>query len=228
VKPEPPQTRTGKRVAIVGSGPAGLAAAAQLNKAGHRVTVYERADRIGGLLMYGIPNMKLDKNVVERRVNLLRAEGVEFVTGAHVGRRDDFPVGHMTRIMEERGCPVKYVDPRQLREEHDALLLATGATQPRDLPIPGRQLRGIYFAMDYLTRNTKSLLDSHLSDAAYVSARGKDVIVIGGGDTGADCIGTALRQGCRSLVNFELLERPPDQRGPTNPWPQWPRTYRLD
>lgn len=228
VRPEPPRSRTGKRVAIVGSGPAGLAAAAQLNKVGHKVTVFERADRIGGLLMYGIPNMKLDKCVVERRINVLREEGVEFVTRAHVGRREDFVVGHMTRIMEERGCEIKYIDPNVLREEYDAVLLSTGATKPRDLPIPGRNLQGIHFAMEFLTRNTKSLLDSKLADASYISAKDKDVIVIGGGDTGADCIGTALRHGCRSLVNFELLDRPPDRRAANNPWPQWPRIFRVD
>ncbi len=228
IQPRPPQSRTGKKVAIVGSGPAGLAAAAQLNKAGHRVTVYERADRIGGLLMYGIPNMKLDKGVVERRVNLLREEGVEFVTCAHVGRPESFPSGHMTQIMEERGCKVQYIDPNELREKYDALLLATGATKPRDLPIPGRDLRGVHFAMDFLARNTKSLLDDNLNNGHYISAQGKDVIVIGGGDTGADCIGTSLRHGCRSLANFELLPQPPAQRASDNPWPEWPRILRAD
>ncbi len=207
IVPQPPQQRTGKRVAIIGSGPAGLAAADQLNKAGHQVTVFERADRIGGLLMYGIPNMKLEKEVVERRLNLMRAEGVEFVTGADVGRT---------------------VDPHKLLAEYDALLLATGATRPRDLPIPGRELRGVHFAMEFLTANTKSLLDSQHRDGNYISARDKDVIVIGGGDTGTDCIGTSLRHGCRSLVNFELLPKPPDERAPDNPWPQWPRIYRVD
>jgi NAD(P)H-dependent glutamate synthase small subunit len=228
VKPNPPKSRTGKKVAIVGSGPAGLAAAAQLNKAGHKVTVYERADRIGGLLMYGIPNMKLDKKVVERRVNLLREEGVEFITCAHVGKKEDFPSGHMTQIMQERGCEIHYIDPGELREKFDALLLATGATQPRDLPIPRRELKGVHFAMDFLTRNTKSLLDTHLENGYYISAKDKDVIVIGGGDTGADCIGTSLRHGCRSLVNFELLPQPPAERAPDNPWPEWPRIYRAD
>jgi NAD(P)H-dependent glutamate synthase small subunit len=227
---EPPARRTGKKVAVVGSGPAGLAAAAQLNKVGHRVTVYERADRIGGLLMYGIPNMKLDKDVVQRRVDLLREEGVEFVTCAHVGKKEQFEPGHMTRIMEERGCSVRYVDPAELLEKFDALLLATGATRPFDptAKCPGRNLAGIYFAMDFLTRNTKSLLDSQLADGNYVSAKGKHVVVIGGGDTGADCIGTSLRHGCKSLVNFELLTRPPAGRAEDNPWPQWPRIFRVD
>ena len=227
---QPPSERTGLRVAVVGSGPAGLAAAAQLNKAGHSVTVYERADRIGGLLMYGIPNMKLDKRVVERRVNLLREEGVEFVTCAHVGREEDFPSGHMTQIMQERGCEIQFIDPQELIDEFDAVLLATGATKSFDPTsrCPGRDLKGIHLAMDFLTRNTKSLLDSELADGKYLSARDKNVIVIGGGDTGADCIGTSLRHGAKSIVNFELLDIPPAERAPNNPWPQWPRVYRVD
>ena len=227
---QPPKERTGKRVAIVGSGPAGLAAAAQLNKVGHHVTVYERADRIGGLLMYGIPNMKLDKGVVQRRVDLLAAEGVEFVTSAHVGKKEDFPPGHMTQIMLERGCPVQFIDPNQLADQFDALLFATGATKPFDPTgrCPGRELKGIHLAMDFLTRNTKSLLDTHLENGHYISAKGLDVIVIGGGDTGADCIGTSIRHGCKSLANFELLECPPPKRALNNPWPQWPRVYRVD
>jgi glutamate synthase (NADPH/NADH) small chain len=212
VVPQPPPSRTGKSVAIIGSGPAGLSAAAQLNKVGHSVTVYERADRIGGLLMYGIPNMKLDKGVVERRINLLREEGVKFVVNADVGHKDS----------------ANYVDPKKLYEENDAVLLATGATRPNDLTIPGRGLGGIYFAMEFLTANTKSLLDSRLEDGQYISAKDKDVIVIGGGDTGTDCIGTSMRHGCRSLVNFELLPKPPKERAPDNPWPQWPRIYRTD
>jgi glutamate synthase (NADPH/NADH) small chain len=230
VVPQPPSERTGQRVAIVGSGPAGLAAAAQLNKAGHSVTVYERADRIGGLLMYGIPNMKLDKGVVERRINLLKAEGVEFITCAHVGREQDFPSGHMTQIMQERGCKVQFIDPQELIDEYDAVLLATGATKSFDptARCPGRDLKGIHLAMDFLTRNTKSLLDSDLAAGTYLSAKGKNVIVIGGGDTGADCIGTSLRHGATSIANFELLDVPPEKRAPNNPWPQWPRVYRVD
>ncbi|MBP87028.1 MAG: glutamate synthase [Planctomycetaceae bacterium] len=228
VKPRPPSMRTGKQVAIIGSGPAGLAAADQMNKVGHTVTVYERADRIGGLLMYGIPNMKLDKSVVERRITLLRQEGVTFITNAHVGKKEDFASGHMTQIMEERGCPLQYVDPNKLVAENDAVLLATGATKPRDLPISGRDLKGVHFAMDFLTRNTKSLLDSQLNDRANISAAGKKVIVIGGGDTGADCIGTSLRHGATSIVNFELLDQPPVERASNNPWPQWPRVFRID
>ncbi len=207
VVPRAPSERTGKKVAVVGSGPCGLAAAQQLNAAGHKVTVYERADRLGGLLMYGIPNMKLDKDVVERRVQLLRDEGVEFVVNADVG---------------------KNIDVKQLIDDNDALLLATGATLARDLQIPGREAKGIHLAMEFLTGNTKSLLDSNLEDGNYISARDKNVIVIGGGDTGTDCIGTSLRHGCKSLINFELLPRPPAERAPDNPWPHWPRTYRED
>jgi NAD(P)H-dependent glutamate synthase small subunit len=209
IKPEPPAHRSGKKVAIVGSGPAGLAAAAQLNKAGHTVTVYERADRIGGLLMYGIPNMKLDKSYVERRVNLLREEGITFVTNADVG---------------------KNVDPKQLHADNDAVLLATGATNANDFTAkcPGRQLKGIHFAMEFLTTNTQHLLDHGSQNGHTISAAGKNVVVIGGGDTGTDCIGTSLRHGCKALVNFEILDRPPNERAANNPWPQWPRIYRTD
>jgi glutamate synthase (NADPH/NADH) small chain len=228
---QPPSIRTGKRVAIVGSGPAGLACADQLNSVGHEVTVYERADRIGGLLMYGIPNMKLGKDVVDRRVNLLREEGITFVTNTHVGRKEDFEPGHMTQIMEERGCEVRYVDPAELLERNDALVLATGATRPFDPTdsAPGRhELQGIHLAMDFLTRSVKSWLDSDFEDGAFISAKDKNVIVIGGGDTGADCIGTSLRHGCTDVVNLELLDRPPNERGPNNPWPEWPRIFRVD
>jgi NAD(P)H-dependent glutamate synthase small subunit len=207
VQPRTPPERTGRRVAIVGSGPAGLAAADQLNSAGHHVTVYERADRIGGLLMYGIPNMKLDKQVVERRIDLMRRAGIEFVTNADVG---------------------KTIDPLELRTQYDALLLATGATRPRDLDVPGRSLKGVHFAMEFLTANTKSLLDSNLTDGKYIDAKGKHVVVIGGGDTGADCIGTSLRHGCTSMVNIELLGQPPAERAPDNPWPLWPKILRTD
>ncbi len=207
----PPAARTGKRIAIIGSGPAGLSAAAQLNRAGHLVTVYERADRIGGLLMYGIPNMKLDKGIVDRRVDLLRAEGVVFITSADVG---DGSNGTF--------------DTRRLVEANDAVLFATGATVPRDLSIPGRELSGIHFAMDFLRANTRSLLDSAHADGDYISAKDKSVIVIGGGDTGADCIGTSLRHGCRSLVNFEILPQPPSGRADDNPWPTWPKIFRVD
>ncbi|KAJ8327840.1 glutamate synthase [NADH] [Batrachochytrium dendrobatidis] len=205
--PNPPQTRTGKRVAIVGSGPAGLAAADQLNKAGHTVTVYDRNDRFGGLLMYGIPNMKLDKSIVQRRVDLLAAEGVTFIPNAHVGKR---------------------ISPNEIKQANDVMLLAVGATWPRDLPIKNRNLDGIHFAMEFLQRNTKSLMDSSLKDGTYLSAKGKDVIVIGGGDTGTDCIGTSLRHGAKSIVNFELMPQPPETRNKSNPWPEYPRVFRVD
>ena len=207
--PNPPPHRTGKTVAIIGSGPAGLAAADQLNKAGHTVTVYERSDRIGGLLMYGIPNMKLDKNIVQRRVDFMAAEGIKFVTSTSIGPDSDFSL-------------------QSLREKHNAVVIATGATVARDLKIPNRELDGIHFAMQFLHRNTKSLLDSGLVDGEYISARGKDVIVIGGGDTGNDCIGTSVRHGAKSVTNFELLPQPPPERARDNPWPQWPRIYRVD
>ncbi len=208
VLPNPPQQRTGKKVAVVGSGPAGLAAADQLNKAGHLVTVFERSDRIGGLLMYGIPNMKLDKQaVVNRRVKLMEQEGVKFVTNTHIGRD---------------------IDASELLNQFDAIVLAVGATKPRDLPAPGRQLKGIHFAMEFLHANTRSLLDSQHKDGHFISAKDKNVIVIGGGDTGTDCIGTSLRHGCKSLVNFELLDQPPAARAADNPWPQWPKIFRVD
>ncbi len=230
VVPLPPTLETGKRVAIVGSGPAGLAAAQQLRRRGHGVTVFERADRIGGLLMYGIPFMKLGKDVVERRLEQMREEGVEFRTCVHVGNRSDFEAGHMTGIMKEGGLNITVVDPKELLEEYDTLLLATGATKPFDPTgrCPGRDLEGIHFAMDFLTRNTKSLLDSDLQDGEFISAKGKNVVVIGGGDTGADCIGTSLRHGATSIVNFELLSKPPAERSENNPWPEWPRVYRVD
>lgn len=203
---EPPEQRTGKKVAVIGSGPAGLTAADQLNKAGHLVTVYERADRIGGLLQYGIPNMKLSKKAVQRRVDKMTEEGVTFKTGVNVGVD---------------------VSPKELQSEFDAVLLACGATKPRDLPIPGREAKGVHFAMDFLTSNTKQRVHSDNLGAEFISAEGKDVIVIGGGDTGTDCIGTSLRHGCRSMVNFELLPQPPAERADDNPWPEWPRIFRV-
>ncbi|XP_024978754.1 glutamate synthase 1 [NADH], chloroplastic-like [Cynara cardunculus var. scolymus] len=208
--PRPPLKRTGKKVAIVGSGPAGLAAADQLNRVGHSVTVFERADRIGGLMMYGVPNMKTDKiDVVQRRVDLMAKEGVNFVVNANVGND-----------------PVYSIE--KLHKDNDALILAVGSTKPRDLPVPGRELSGIHFAMEFLHANTKSLLDSNLQDGKNISAKGKKVVVIGGGDTGTDCIGTSIRHGCSSIVNLELLPKPPKTRAPGNPWPQWPRILRVD
>jgi glutamate synthase (NADPH/NADH) small chain len=204
---EPPPIRTGKRVAVVGSGPAGLACAAQLNRAGHAVTVFERADRIGGLLMYGIPNMKLDKGVVERRVRLMADEGIRFVTSTEIGR---------------------HIPPERLVKDYDALVLAGGATAARDLPVEGRQFEGIHLAMEFLHANTKSLLDSGLADGHYLSARGRRVVVIGGGDTGTDCVGTAIRHGAASVTQLEIRPRPPDGRAADNPWPQWPKVFRVD
>jgi glutamate synthase (NADPH/NADH) small chain len=202
-----PPHRTGKKVAVVGSGPAGLACAAQLNSAGHRVTVFERDDRIGGLLMYGIPNMKLDKGVIQRRINLMKDGGIDFVTNTEVGR--DFAA-------------------KRLLEDFDAAVLCIGATKPRNLPVEGRDLEGINFAMDFLAGNTKSILDDNDRDDGLISADDKDVIVIGGGDTGTDCVGTSLRHGCRSVVQLEILPKPPLERLPDNPWPHWPKIYKLD
>lgn len=206
IVPEPPEVRTGKKVAIIGSGPAGLSCAAQLNKAGHNVTVYERDDRIGGLLMYGIPNPHLDKDIVQRRVDILKEEGINFVTGVEVG---------------------KDMKAEEIISQNDAVVICTGATEPRDLQIEGRELNGIYFAMQFLRRNTKSLLDSNLEDGNYISAKGKDVIVLGGGDTGTDCVATCVRHECKSLVQFEILSKPPLERSADNPWPQWPKIYSL-
>jgi len=234
VAADPPKQRTGKKVAVVGSGPAGLCAAAQLNKAGHNVTVFERADRPGGLLMYGIPNMKLDKQeIVLRRLKQLEAEGVRFVCNTEVGG----VVARASRPCEERPAATNGQDARataaaifpaeKMLAEFDAVILATGATRPRDLPIEGRQLKGVHYAMEFLTANTKSVLDGK-KNGGFISAAGKDVVVIGGGDTGTDCVGTAMRHVCRSLVQVEILPKPPMERAADNPWPEWPKVYRLD
>jgi glutamate synthase (NADPH/NADH) small chain len=207
VLPEPPKVRTGKKVAVIGSGPAGLAAAEQLNRAGHLVTVLEREDRPGGLLMYGIPNMKLDKRgILLRRIELMEQSGIKFLCNANVGDN---------------------VEAQLLLRDFDATVVCTGATQPRDLPVEGRKLQGVHFAMEYLTASTRALLDGG-PDACPIHARGKDVVVIGGGDTGTDCVGTALRQGCRSVTQIEIMARPPLDRAADNPWPEWPKVYKLD
>ena len=207
IRPRPPKVRTGKKIAVVGSGPAGLAAADQLNRRGHLVTVFERADRVGGLLMYGIPNMKLQKEFVQRRVDLMAAEGVTFRTGCDVGRD---------------------VSAQALLEEYDAVILACGAKKARDLSVTGRDGKGIYFAVDFLTSTTRALLDTGLEKGSYLDAVGKDVIIVGGGDTGNDCVGTAIRHGCRSVVQIEMMPKAPDQRAESNPWPQWPRVCKTD
>jgi len=204
IVPRPPSVRTSKRVSIVGSGPAGLACADQLNKAGHSVTVFEKSDRVGGLLMYGIPNMKLDKKSVQRRVDLLEQEGIQFIVNTEIG--NNYPA-------------------KDLLRDFDAVVLCGGASKPRDLNVEGRPLKGIHFAMDFLRANTKALLDGN---APGLSAKGTDVIVIGGGDTGTDCVATAIRQGCRSLVQFEILPQLASERASDNPWPQWPRVHRMD
>ncbi|MGI2328044.1 glutamate synthase subunit beta [Planococcus sp. YIM B11945] len=208
VVPEPPKSRTGKKVAVIGSGPAGLAAAAQLNKAGHLVTVFEKSDRVGGLLTYGIPEMKLSYDVVKRRVDILEQEGISFITNAEVGK--DVPAA-------------------ALRSDFDAVILCTGATVHRDIQVEGRELKGIEFAMDFLHSSTKSLLDSNLQDGQYISAEGKDVIVIGGGDTGTDCLATAVRHNCRSLVQFDVYDKKGAVRDEVgNPWPQYPKIHRIE
>ena len=207
VKPRPPKTRTGKTAAVVGSGPSGLACADKLNRLGHTVTVFEKDDRVGGLLMYGIPNMKLEKSVIDRRVAIMEAEGVVFRTGVEIG---------------------KDVQAESLKKDFDAVVLCIGAKKPRDLVAPGRDCNGIYFAVDFLAASTKSLLDSKLTDGKFISAKGKDVIVIGGGDTGTDCVATAIRHGCKSVTQFEILPAAPIERNDKNPWPEWPKTFKTD
>ena len=207
IQPEPPKVRTGKRIAVIGSGPSGLAAADQLNHRGHQVTVFERSDRIGGLLRYGIPNMKLEKQVIDRRVDIMKAEGVEFVTGANVGID---------------------VKPARLMREYDAVILACGASNPRDIKVPGRESKGIYFAVDYLTMVTKSLLNSNLQDGKIPAVKDKKVMVIGGGDTGNDCVGTSIRLGAASVIQLEMMPKAPDTRADDNPWPEWPKICKTD
>ena len=207
IKPEPPEVRTGKTVAIVGSGPSGLCVAEYLNRRGHSVTVYERSDRVGGLLMYGIPNMKLEKHIIDRKLNVMKDEGVEFVTEANIGQN---------------------IKAKKIMDDYDAVVLAVGASNPRDINAPGRDADGIYFAVDFLTATTKSLLDSDLTDGKYISAKDKNVIVIGGGDTGNDCVGTCIRHGCKSVTQLEMMPKAPDVRSESNPWPQWPLVCKTD
>ncbi len=205
--PKPPHLRTDKKIAVIGSGPSGLAAADQLNKRGHNVTVFEREDRVGGLLMYGIPNMKLEKQVIDRKINVMKEEGVTFVTGANVG---------------------KNYKAAKLLKEFDSVVLACGASNPRDINVPGRDAEGIYFAVDFLKSTTKSLLNSNLEDGNYISAKDKHVIVIGGGDTGNDCVGTAIRHGCASVTQLEMMPKLPEKRTENNSWPEWPRILKTD
>ena len=205
--PRPPKLRTDKKIAVIGSGPSGLAAADQLNKRGHNVTVFEREDRVGGLLMYGIPNMKLEKQIIDRKINVMKEEGVTFVTGANVG---------------------KNYKAAKLLKEYDSIVLACGASNPRDINVPGRDAEGIYFAVDFFKSTTKSLLNSNLEDGNYISAKDKHVIVIGGGDTGNDCVGTAIRHGCASVTQLEMMPKLPEKRAENNSWPEWPRILKTD
>ena len=205
--PHPPKVRTGKKVAVIGSGPSGLAVADQLNKRGHLVTVFERHDRIGGLLMYGIPNMKLEKRIIDRKIDVMKAEGITFVTNTDIG---------------------KDIKPAKLLADFDRVVLCCGSSNPRDITAPGRDAEGIYFAVDFLSRNTKSLLDSDFKDGNYVSAKGKNVIIIGGGDTGNDCVGTCMRHGCKSVTQIEMMPKAPDKHAANNPWPEWPKICKTD
>ena len=229
---EPPKVRSGKRVAIVGSGPSGLAAADQLNRRGHQVTVFERSDRLGGLLMYGIPNMKLEKQIIDRKIDCLKKTGIEFVTGTEIanGKNNQNPAvakgdemaGYLT------DAKVKNVKAEKLLEEYDAVVLACGASNPRDIKVTGRDAKGIYFAVDFLKTTTRSLLNSNFADGKYVSAKGKKVLVIGGGDTGNDCVGTCMRHGCKSVTQIEMMPKAPDKRAANNPWPEWPKICKTD
>lgn len=206
-KPCPPVVRTGKKIAVIGSGPSGLAAADQLNKRGHSVTVFERSDRVGGLLMYGIPNMKLEKHIIERRIEIMKAEGIEFRTECDIGNN---------------------VSAKEIMENYDRVILACGASEPRDIKVPGREAKGIHFAVEFLKSTTKALLDNNMQDGTYISAKDKSVIVIGGGDTGNDCVGTSIRHGAKSVMQLEMMPKLPDERSESNPWPEYPRVCKTD
>ena len=206
-EPIPPKQRTGKKIAVIGSGPSGLAAADQLNRRGHSVTVYERSDRVGGLLMYGIPNMKLEKHIIERKINVMKAEGVTFKTNVNVGVD---------------------VSAEELLSQYDRVILACGASHPRDIAVEGREADGVYFAVDFLRSTTKALLDNGLQEGSYISAKGKNVLIVGGGDTGNDCVGTCVRHGAKSVIQLEMMPKLPDARTEDNPWPEWPRVCKTD
>ena len=230
--PKAPKVRTGKKIAVIGSGPAGLAAADQLNKRGHSVTVYEKSDRLGGLLMYGIPNMKLEKQVIDRKIEVMKEEGVTFVTNANVGAtkaamnpmvaKEDIMGEYLTNAEE------KAVKADSILKEYDSVVLACGASNPRDIKAKGRDAKGFYFAVDFLKTTTKSLLNSEFKDKKYVNAKDKNVLVIGGGDTGNDCVGTSIRQGAKSVVQLEMMPKPPVCRAESNPWPEWPKILKTD
>ena len=232
VTPQIPEVRTGKSIAVIGSGPSGLAAAKQLNRRGHSVTVFERKDRVGGLLRYRIPNMKLEKQIIDRKIDCLKKTGIEFVTGTEIanGKNNQNPAvakgdemaGYLT------DAKVKNIKAEKLLEEYDAVVLACGASNPRDIKVTGRDAKGIYFAVDFLKTTTRSLLNTNFADGKYVSAKGKKVLVIGGGDTGNDCVGTSIRQGAVAVTQLEMMPMLPETRAANNPWPEWPRVLKTD
>ncbi len=230
--PKAPKVRTGKKIAVIGSGPSGLAAADQLNKRGYEVTVFEKSDRVGGLLMYGIPNMKLEKQIIDRKIEVMKAEGVQFITNANVGgtksamapmvAKEDEMAAYLTNKDE------KIVKAEQILKDYDSVVLACGASNPRNIKVKGRDAQGIYFAVDFLKTTTKSLLNSNFKDKQFVNAKDKNVLVIGGGDTGNDCVGTSIREGCKSITQLEMMPKPPVCRAANNPWPEWPKILKTD